>query len=187
VIEPCLAKDVRQRYDATTDLARALRTLRDRLAEFTSSTSVALPVPRRRRRTMLAVAAVAAMAAGGVLAGLTGGGAAADQGLDRYHYTPFVTDAGYQASPAWSPDGKRLAYVADVDGVLQVFQKNVGSPTRTQVTLARFDCRDPFWSPDGTRLFNAWTESPDCEWVVPLHPDSALGVEAGRIAVARRL
>src|SRR5262249_53756315 len=53
----------------------------------------------------------------------------------------------------WSSDGKTLAYVADVDGVLQVFQKRIGSPSRTQVTHARFHCYDPFWSIDGTRLY----------------------------------
>jgi eukaryotic-like serine/threonine-protein kinase len=153
LIERCLAKDARQRYDATADLARELRTLRDRLAEFTSSTDVALPVPRRRRQTMFAFAAVVTMAALGVLVGLASRSGGPEQSFERYRYTPFATDAGYQASPAWSPDGKTLAYVADVDGVLQVFQKNVGSPTRTQVTHARFDCRDPLWSPDGTRLY----------------------------------
>ena len=151
-IERCLAKDARQRYDATADLARELRTLRDRLADLSLSTDVAPPVPRRRRLAAVVVTGVVAAAV--VVGAVVGGsGGAADPGLDRYRYTPFATDAGYQASPAWSPDGKTLAYVADVDGVLQVFQKNVGSPTRTQVTHTRFDCRDPFWSPDGTRLY----------------------------------
>src|SRR5262249_36019285 len=38
-------------------------------------------------------------------------------------------------------------------GVLQVFQKRIGSPSRTQVTHAFFDCQNPFWSTDGTRLY----------------------------------
>src|SRR6185295_20413533 len=73
--------------------------------------------------------------------------------LDRYRFTPIATDAGYQGSPACSPDGKTLAYIADVDGVLQVFTRAPGSPTRAQITHGGFDCRDPFWSPDGTRLY----------------------------------
>jgi Tol biopolymer transport system component/tRNA A-37 threonylcarbamoyl transferase component Bud32 len=149
-IERCLAKDARRRYDATTDLARELRTLRERLPEFTSWTDVTPPAPPRRRIALF-TSGVAAMVAIGLFVGLASRGAGA--GLDAYRYTPFATDAGYQASPAWSPDGKTLAYVADADGVLQVFQKSVGSPTRTQVTHARFDCREPFWSPDGTRLY----------------------------------
>src|SRR6266508_2604406 len=151
VIERCLAKDARQRYDASTDLARELRTLRDRLAEFTSSTEVVPLVPRGQKRATLAIAAVAANAAIGALAFLANG--SVDAGLERYRFTPFATEAGYQASPAWSPDGKTLAYVADVAGVLQVFSRPVGSSMRQQVTHARFHCADPFWSPDGTRLY----------------------------------
>ncbi len=153
VIERCLAKDPRHRYDATTDLARELRTLQDRVAEFTSPIEIAVPVRYRRRRAMLGIGAVGAAAAVGVLGLLARATGTAEPSLDRYTYTPFATDAGYQASPAWSPDGKTLAYVAEVDGVLQVFQKSLSSPMRTQVTRARFDCRDPFWSPDGTRLY----------------------------------
>jgi Tol biopolymer transport system component len=91
-------------------------------------------------------------AAAGLLFGV-GRGNGEDPGLDAYRFTPIATDAGYQASPAWSPDGKTLAYVAGVNGVLQVFTKAPASPTRAQVTRQRYDCRDPFWSPDGTRLY----------------------------------
>jgi Tol biopolymer transport system component len=152
LIERCLMKDPRQRYESTTDLARELRTLRDRLAEFTTATELALPAPRRRLRILRAVATLATVAALGVLAGLTAGGSG-DPGLERYRFTPVATDGGYQASPAWSPDGKTLAYVAGVNGVLQVFTRAPGSATRDQITRDGFDCRDPFWSPDGTRLY----------------------------------
>jgi len=150
-IERCLAKDARRRYDATADLARELRTLRERLSEFTTVIDVAPPAPRRGGRLLRTIAVAATVAAIGLLALFGNGGA--DAGLDRYRYTPFATDAGYQGAPSWSPDGKTLAYVADADGVLQVFQKRIGSPSRVQVTHGGFDCQDPFWSPDGTRLY----------------------------------
>ena len=152
VIERCLAKEPRQRYDSTADLARELRTLRDRLAEIASASDVGSQTPARPRRR-LALAAAAAMVAAAI--GLLAGRFTANPGsrLDLYRFTPFATDAGYQSSPAWSPDGKTLAYVAAVDGVLQVFTKAIGSPLRAQVTGARFDCETPFWSPDGTRLY----------------------------------
>jgi serine/threonine protein kinase len=151
VIERCMAKDPRQRYDASADLARELRTLRDHLSEFTPATEIAAATSRRRSVAAIAIAALAGMTAGGVLLGWTSGGA--DTSLARYHFTPIATDAGYQGSPAWSPDGKTLAYIADVDGVLQVFSRSPGSPTRAQITHGRFDCSNPFWSPDGTRLY----------------------------------
>jgi eukaryotic-like serine/threonine-protein kinase len=153
LVDRCLAKDPRQRYESTTDLARELRTLRDRLSEFSTGSDVAAPATPRRRPILVVAAAVALSAAVAIGAFAGRLGVAAVQRLDRYRFTPFATDAGYQSSPAWSPDGKTLAYVAAVDGVLQVFTKAVGSPLRAQVTHAMFDCQDPFWSPNGTRLY----------------------------------
>ena len=154
VIERCLAKDARQRYESTTDLARELRTLRDRLSEFSTSTEIAPQVrpPQGRFRRVLIVAGFAVVAAvSGVI--VSQPGRSANPSLDQYRFTPFATEAGYQSAPAWSPDGKTLVYVAAVDGVLQVFTRAVGSPLRSQVTHSRFDCQTPFWSPDGTRLY----------------------------------
>src|SRR5262245_21435227 len=154
IVERCLAKEPRQRYESTADLARELRTLRDRLNEFVTVTDVPAPPPRRRRYAMLLLALGAgAVAIGAITAVLLRTSDPTDGGIERYRFTPFATDSGYQSSPAWSPDGKTLAYVAAVDGVLQVFTKAVGSPSRTQVTHTRFDCKEVFWGADGTRLY----------------------------------
>ena len=124
-IERCLAKD------RAAALRRRRRIWRASCARCATGCRVhardrsAAPDARAGGRDVLAIAALAAVAAIGVLAGVvTGGGAGA--GLDRYRFTPFATDAGYQALPAWSPDGKTLAYVAEVDGVLQVFTQGAG-------------------------------------------------------------
>ena len=154
VIERCLAKDPRQRYESTTDLARELRTLRDRLSEFATSTEMApppAPSPRRRRYA-IAVTIVALVAVTSLVLSLAGA-APANPPLDSYRFTPFATEAGYQSAPAWSPDSKTIAYVALVDGILQVFTRPVGSPLRSQATHSRFDCQNPFWSPDGSTIY----------------------------------
>jgi Tol biopolymer transport system component len=152
VIERCLAKDARQRYDSTTDLARELCTLRDKLSEFAPATD-AVPALSVRRRFAKPLLAGALVLAAGLAAGLVLAGGDAGTNFDQYRFTPFAADAGYQSSPAWSPDGKTIAYVAAVDGVLQVFTKAIGSPHRNQVTHERFDCRQPFWAADGQRLY----------------------------------
>jgi serine/threonine protein kinase/Tol biopolymer transport system component len=149
-IDRCLAKDPRQRYESTVDLARELRTLRDRLSEFAPAEAPSVPA-RRRWSTgglLAAAAVVVALVLGSLLRHPE------DQPLlDGYRFTPFATEAGYQSQAVWSPDGNTLAYIAAVNGVLQVFTRSVGSPGRAQVTHARFDCQQVFWAPDGARLY----------------------------------
>jgi hypothetical protein len=72
-------------------------------------------------------------------------------GLPAIRWIPFATEAGYQSAPAWSPDGKQIAYEAEVDGVVQVFTRQVGSAGRTQVTHSTFDCHVSAWSARGCR------------------------------------
>ncbi len=39
-----------------------------------------------------------------------------------------------------------IAYEAEVDGVVQIFTRTLGSAMRTQVTRSAFDCYGPIWS-----------------------------------------
>jgi eukaryotic-like serine/threonine-protein kinase len=153
IVERCLAKDVGQRYASTTDLANDLRTIRDRLAEISTGTAAALLPDRRLSKShvvgTVVIVTSAVVAAAGWLINAPPTGA----NLAAYRFTPLATDAGYQGSPAWSPDGKAIAYVAEIDGVVQVFSRSLSSSLRAQITHSRFHCRDPFWSPDGTHIY----------------------------------
>ena len=165
VIERCLAKDPRARYASTSDLAADLRQLRERLSDLSNSPAPDGGAERRLRRWLTVTGVASAIAAVAFLVGAAV--MPQSQQIDSYKYTPVATDAGFQGAPAWSPDGKTLAYVADVDGVLQVFTRVVQSPLRTQITHARFDCHDPFWSPDGARLyFHSQAGASDALWTV---------------------
>jgi len=152
VIDRCLAKDPRDRYAATSDLAHDLRTIRERLGEV-SSGAIVVQSPLRRRVGIATTASLGALALGVMvlLFFLTRQPSGAD--LAAYRFTPLAADSGYQGSPAWSPDGRTLAYVAEVDGITQVFTRSLGSSQRAQITNSRFHCHDPFWSPDGSRVF----------------------------------
>jgi serine/threonine protein kinase len=70
-----------------------------------------------------------------------------------YTFRPFATEAAEENYPAWSPDGKTIAYFAEVNGVKQIFTKSLGLPTPAQITRSPADCTNPFWSPDGARIY----------------------------------
>jgi eukaryotic-like serine/threonine-protein kinase len=59
---------------------------------------------------------------------------------------------GLEEWPAWSPDGKLLAYVAEVDGYRQLFVRPMSGGGERQLTQGRRDHIQPAWSPDGVRL-----------------------------------
>ena len=83
IVERCLAKESRNRYASTEDLARELATVRDHLSEATSSPDASLGVespPRRRLRWIVAAALLPIAAGIGYLLG--------DQGVARR--TPAV-------------------------------------------------------------------------------------------------
>ena len=60
-------------------------------------------------------------------------------------------------SPAWSPDGERIAYTADWQGTPELWVVNVNGTERTRLTSkgpSRFWSNDsqPAWSPGGKRI-----------------------------------
>lgn len=55
-------------------------------------------------------------------------------------------------SPAWSPDGKRLAYVSFESGRPAIYIQQLASGGRSKVTGFRGLNGAPAWSPDGSRL-----------------------------------
>ena len=147
LIRRLLAKNPRDRFAHTGDLAADLRTIRENLAEATSASgaTIALDPPRPRWQLRIAAGTVAAAALVGALWALP----IPDTPARFDRFTPFATDAGYQNNPAWSPDGKAIAYEGEVDGVVQIHTRTLGSPTAQRVTKSRSDCFSPMWAADG--------------------------------------
>ena len=139
-IERCLAKDSTERYAATEDLARELRWIRDRLPE-----TLAEPKSAETRRFAVSgwktLATLCLVAVAGIAAGLGLPALASDETLPRF--TPLASASEYEGTPAWSPDGQSVAYVADVDGVLQVFVKRIADALSHQLTQRRLRRGEP--------------------------------------------
>jgi Tol biopolymer transport system component len=59
---------------------------------------------------------------------------------------------GSTDGPHISPDGKRIAYIADKNGVANVCVMNVDGTAQRQASFRKTPCGRVRWSPDGTRL-----------------------------------
>jgi Tol biopolymer transport system component len=171
-IEPLLAramaKDVSDRYHDARDLAADLHSVRVRLESSASfSSGFPLPRPAARRSRLWLVATMAVVAALAVAAWWWRG--PADQpslpapGTGQMKLLLSSQEALW--SPALSPDGKMIAWVAEENGVRDLFVRRVaGGPA---LRLTDDDARegDPEFSPDGERIaftrFDAATGEPE--------------------------
>jgi len=64
-----------------------------------------------------------------------------------------ILEDGYDARmPAWSPDGRRIAFQAYYRDTWHIWTVNADGTGLQEVTSGPFDDREPHWSPDGTRL-----------------------------------
>jgi dipeptidyl aminopeptidase/acylaminoacyl peptidase len=56
------------------------------------------------------------------------------------------------SQPAWSPDGKQLAFVRTVDGKPQIFLLSFDGGEPMQLTKFKYGAGSPKWSPDGKKI-----------------------------------
>jgi len=154
-----LAKEPADRYDTTRDLYRELRNLRDHYTGTTGvqqiptveSAPATTPAKLYRTWPTISLTAVVGLAAGIALAAWATASRSTD--LSKYKFTPIARDEAAENYPVWSPDGKSIAYIANVHGIYQVFTKAIGSMETAQLTHSVQSCGQPFWSPDGATIY----------------------------------
>ncbi|MBQ9772366.1 MAG: PD40 domain-containing protein [Lentisphaeria bacterium] len=70
-------------------------------------------------------------------------------GKTIYNLTRFIREK-YQ--PRWSPDGKRIAFVTDLNNNCEIFLMNVDGTGMKNISWNRASHFSPSWSPDGKQL-----------------------------------
>jgi eukaryotic-like serine/threonine-protein kinase len=160
LLERCLAKEREARYESTQDLARELAQLRDHFNELTAATGsahvAAVGGPRRR----VPVAALAFGMIGAALAAWSAARLATDAravDMSQYRFTPFATALAEQFTPAWSPDGKSIAFLGrQPAGRLELYVQGVDAPSATAISggdAEVYQSANLFWSPDSRSIF----------------------------------
>jgi TolB protein len=66
--------------------------------------------------------------------------------------TRLTNDAAVDRSPAWSPDGSKVAFESRRDGNAEIYVMNADGSGQTNLTNSAGSDASPAWSPDGTTL-----------------------------------
>lgn len=72
--------------------------------------------------------------------------------IDSGTHEPLLADRGSYASPRWSPQGDRLAYVSSEDGSRQIHVRWLDSGRTALITNLTERPRHLSWSPDGKQI-----------------------------------
>jgi dipeptidyl aminopeptidase/acylaminoacyl peptidase len=74
----------------------------------------------------------------------------------------LTNDEHSSASPRWSPDGEKLAFISARDGEDQIWTIDVSNGALKKITTLSTGAGDPVWSPDGKLLAFASDVYPEC-------------------------
>jgi Tol biopolymer transport system component len=136
------------------------------------------PVARRSRKPVLiAAAALALIAAAAIATWLL---------WPAKHWTvvssrPFISTLALEGEPAFSPDGKMLAYTSGTETQpRQIYVRNIAGGDAIRITNDAYDDVSPTWSSDGARIaYIAQKPGEPCRIIVATVPAGATR-EAGR-------
>jgi Tol biopolymer transport system component len=164
IIDRCLNKDPRDRYESTRDLYHELRNLRDHLSDASAPHAAAVGAARGSKRWLLAAVSVLCV----LLAFAAGHYFATAKFVDQaaYGFTPFAFDPAGQFYGEWSPDGKAVAYQGRAGGKDQVFVRYLDAPVPVRVTRISENAFPFGWTPDGQRILFASDRMPEGVWSI---------------------
>jgi TolB protein len=71
---------------------------------------------------------------------------------DGTHQTRLTSNQAADGDPSWSPDGKRIAFDSDRDGVRRIWTMNADGATPALWPGSVSGDQQPSWSPDGKKI-----------------------------------
>jgi eukaryotic-like serine/threonine-protein kinase len=146
LVERLITKEPSGRYDATRDVARELKGLRDHLSEWTGSSAAVGPTRKRAFRWIPMAAGAALLLVLGAIAGRR----TAPPSLPPPRLT-YITSSGQDGAPAISPDGRLCAFASSRDGVSRIWLKQLVDGS--EIALTEGPDRAPRFTPDSTGVF----------------------------------
>jgi eukaryotic-like serine/threonine-protein kinase len=153
LVERCLAKQPDDRWQTARDVKLELDWIMSG-----GSRDLRPAAPLRSRRRGVVWTAAAAIVAAAVVAGLAAFGrlgGAADLEVTRFTITPpegtVINASENRTRLALSPDGRKIAFVGQTNGRLQIWVRSLDS-LDAKVVPGTDDATSPFWSPDSKYL-----------------------------------
>ncbi len=144
VIETSLAKDPVNRFPDALAFTSALEAARSRRPTATRKPAVLLGL------AILGLLGLTFYAGRRIPSAAVASGSVAS-GLNR-RLTQLTFSEGLEEWPAWSPDGARLAYVAESGGYRHLFVRTLATGAERRITQQSRDDIQPAWAPDGQHL-----------------------------------
>jgi eukaryotic-like serine/threonine-protein kinase len=147
ILRHCLEKEPADRYQSARDLGFQLRLVR----HPSSAQAAPLSSPTRRRHVALSVVGLVLLAA---LAALTWWLMRPAPPAATAQFTRLTFDSGLTTDPAFSPDGRLVAYASDRAGAgnLDIWIQQLATGEAVKLTSDPADESEPTFSPDGSRI-----------------------------------
>ena len=179
IVRRCLEKNPQERFESARDLAFHLETL-----ATDSSSGIAEIKPSIPVRWPLAVWVLAAIAVLAIPAGfLWYRNTTQPKAREPVKFLRLTDFAGLEETPAFSPDGKSVAFVSDSNGSRQIFVRLLAGGPPLQISHDSGSHLEPRWSQDSASLIY-FTPPPEGDAQGALWEVSALGGPPRRLAEA---
>ncbi len=166
IVSRCLRKLPEKRWQSIADVRIALEELKQDMDAGRLGGPPAAAVPRAGRRWIPLVAATVAAA---VLGGFVWRTRPSPPAPELWGVVRLTADAGASLFPAISRDGRLVTYVSDRAGsdTLDVWVQQIEGGDPVQLTRGLGPCRDPSFSPDGSKVAAHCGPEPGAIYVVP--------------------